>query len=112
MPREAEGVYGNCGFTGLFSFCLYPAALRCRPVRTGEYGLFLISISLLRSALLDALCAFLLAEKERVVHAQQNFNNKETRTWNDELNPYVTDKDRSVHIPEFWDGSAVVLGTA
>ena len=61
-------------------------------------------------ALLDALFALLCAERERVVYAQQNFDYKGTKTWADGLNPYVTDPDRFMHIPEKWDGAVVVLG--
>ena len=61
-------------------------------------------------ALLDALFALLCAERERVVYAQQNFDYKGTKTWADGLNPYVTDPDRFMHIPEKWDGTVVVLG--
>ena len=59
-------------------------------------------------ALLDALFALLCAERERVVYAQQNFDYKGTKPWT--LNPYVTDPDRFMHIPEKWDGTVVVLG--
>ena len=61
-------------------------------------------------ALLNALFGLLCAERERVVYAQQNFDYKGTKTWADGLNPYVTDPDRFMHIPEKWDGTVVVLG--
>jgi hypothetical protein len=61
-------------------------------------------------ALLDALFTLLVAERERAVHAQQNFDYKGSITWTDGLNPYVNDPDRPMHIPEKWDGALVVLG--
>jgi hypothetical protein len=61
-------------------------------------------------ALLYALFDLLVAERERVVYAQQNFDYKGTKTWALNLSPYVTDPDRFMHIPEKWDGTVVVLG--
>jgi hypothetical protein len=51
------------------------------------------------SSLVDALYTLLLAENERAVHAQQNFNYKGTKTWDDGLNPDVTDPGRLLRWP-------------
>jgi hypothetical protein len=48
--------------------------------------------------------------ERRAVHAQQKNNYKETKTWCNGLNPFVTDPDRLLHVPETWDSTSVVLG--
>jgi hypothetical protein len=62
------------------------------------------------SSLLDALYTLLVAEKARASYAQQNFNYKGARTWDDGLNPYVTDPERFMYIPENWDGTVGCTG--
>jgi hypothetical protein len=58
----------------------------------------------------DALYTLLVAEKARASYAQKNFNYKGAVTWDDGLNPYVTDPKRFMYIPDNWDGTLVVLG--